>query len=68
MEHPMYAWHAFVSCFITSYNEEGQDIGEVEFYQPPALVHWHNSCPRELTNRTACSHSEQTASFSSHQA
>eukprot|EP00975_Prorocentrum_lima_P064677 12899013-Prorocentrum_lima.AAC.1 len=42
IEHPMYVWGADVSCCITSFDEEEQDTGEVEFYMPPAMAHWHN--------------------------
>eukprot|EP00975_Prorocentrum_lima_P024484 5146154-Prorocentrum_lima.AAC.1 len=48
IEHQVYVWDADVSFFITSFDEEEQDTGEVELYLPPALVHWRSSCPHEL--------------------
>eukprot|EP00975_Prorocentrum_lima_P043198 9070299-Prorocentrum_lima.AAC.1 len=41
-------WDIDASCFITSFDEEEQDTGEVEFYLPPALAHRHSNCPHEL--------------------
>eukprot|EP00975_Prorocentrum_lima_P071494 12938043-Prorocentrum_lima.AAC.1 len=48
IEYAMYVWDSDVSCFITSFDEEEQDTGEVEFYLPQALAHRHNSCPQTL--------------------
>eukprot|EP00975_Prorocentrum_lima_P023151 4872191-Prorocentrum_lima.AAC.1 len=42
----MYAWDKDMSCLITSH--DGEDMGEVEFYLPPIMAHWHSSSPQEL--------------------
>eukprot|EP00975_Prorocentrum_lima_P011734 2494541-Prorocentrum_lima.AAC.1 len=44
----MYIWEEASSCYAISHDEEELDIGEVEFYLPPVMEHWHSSCPQSL--------------------
>eukprot|EP00975_Prorocentrum_lima_P054716 11471289-Prorocentrum_lima.AAC.1 len=48
IEYPMHTWDATAGCFITSHDAEELETGEVEFYLPAALAHWHIHCPHAL--------------------
>eukprot|EP00975_Prorocentrum_lima_P008813 1879568-Prorocentrum_lima.AAC.1 len=41
IEYPMCVWDTAMSCYITSSDEEELVTGEVEFYLPAVLAHWH---------------------------
>eukprot|EP00975_Prorocentrum_lima_P044538 9333312-Prorocentrum_lima.AAC.1 len=46
--YPMHTWDTTTGCYITSLAAEELETGEVEFYLPPALAHWHIKCPHAL--------------------
>eukprot|EP00975_Prorocentrum_lima_P043147 9059084-Prorocentrum_lima.AAC.1 len=41
ISYSMHTWDATTGCYITSLLAEELEIGEVEFYRPPILAHWH---------------------------
>eukprot|EP00975_Prorocentrum_lima_P050210 10514728-Prorocentrum_lima.AAC.1 len=45
----MYVWEEALECYATSHDEEELETGEVEFYLPPVMAHWHESCPHSLS-------------------
>eukprot|EP00975_Prorocentrum_lima_P054644 11455929-Prorocentrum_lima.AAC.1 len=46
--YPMHTWNATTGRYITSHDADELEVGEVEFYLPPALAQWHISCPHAL--------------------
>eukprot|EP00975_Prorocentrum_lima_P067849 12917309-Prorocentrum_lima.AAC.1 len=44
----MYVWEEALECYVTFHDEEELEAGEVEFYLPAVMAHWHESCPHSL--------------------
>eukprot|EP00975_Prorocentrum_lima_P007457 1600309-Prorocentrum_lima.AAC.1 len=48
VEHRMYVWEEALESSFALHDEEELGTGEVEFYLPPVMAHWHESCPHSL--------------------
>eukprot|EP00975_Prorocentrum_lima_P032057 6732020-Prorocentrum_lima.AAC.1 len=44
----MYVWEEAFECYVTSYDKQELDTGEVELYLPPVMARWHESCLKPL--------------------
>eukprot|EP00975_Prorocentrum_lima_P057500 12059087-Prorocentrum_lima.AAC.1 len=45
----MCVWEETLECYVTSHGKEELETGEVEFYLPAVMAHWHESCPQSLS-------------------